>query len=211
MSGENTVPSPLLVTHTSPPVTVTAAGLTPTAICPTTAWVAGSIRDTVPPVRFTAQTELARARRPGYPRPPRRQPIPAESIRPTLLPGKPVGSPAHGRATATMHTAAATASAEPTASRRRGRRHTQPSSRRPAIWQARRPGRRGANPGRAAFRRGGAAAVPVQRGIVGENGGVQAPQRLSGIDPELGGEQVAEPPVGGQRVGLPAGTGTAPA
>ena len=52
-----TVPSPLLVTHTSPPVRATAAGLTPTGICCITAWVAGSIRDTVPPVPFTAQTE----------------------------------------------------------------------------------------------------------------------------------------------------------
>ena len=39
---------------------------------------------------------------------------------------------------------------------------------------------------------------------MGEDGGVQAPQRLPGIDPELVGEQVADPPVGGQRVGLPA-------
>ena len=42
---------------TSLGVTVTAAGLTRTGICCTTAWVAGSIRDTVPPVPFTAQTE----------------------------------------------------------------------------------------------------------------------------------------------------------
>ena len=39
---------------------------------------------------------------------------------------------------------------------------------------------------------------------MGENGGVQPPQRLPGVDAELGGEQVADPPVGGQRVGLPA-------
>ena len=38
--------------------------------------------------------------------------------------------------------------------------------------------------------------------VVGEDGGVQALQRLSGLDPELVGEQVADPPVGGQRVGL---------
>lgn len=33
---------------------------------------------------------------------------------------------------------------------------------------------------------------------MGENGGVKAPQRLSGIDPEFAGEQVADPPVGWQ-------------
>jgi hypothetical protein len=33
---------------------------------------------------------------------------------------------------------------------------------------------------------------------------VQGPQRLPGIDAELTGEQVADPPVGGQRAGLPA-------
>ena len=52
--------------------------------------------------------------------------------------------------------------------------------------------------------RGLAVAVPVQCRVVGEHGGVQALQRLAGIDAELPGEQVADPPVGGQRVGLPA-------
>ena len=33
---------------------------------------------------------------------------------------------------------------------------------------------------------------------------MQAPQRLPGIDPELVGEQIADTPVSGQRVGLPA-------
>ena len=33
---------------------------------------------------------------------------------------------------------------------------------------------------------------------------MEAPQRLPGIDAELIGEQVADPPVGGQRVSLPA-------
>ena len=45
--------------------------------------------------------------------------------------------------------------------------------------------------------------MPVERRVLGEHGGVQAPQRLPGIDAELAGEQVADPPVGGQRVGLP--------
>ena len=53
----DTVPSPLLVTHTSGPVTVTALGADPTGICCTTAWVAGSIRDSVPSALFTAHTE----------------------------------------------------------------------------------------------------------------------------------------------------------
>src|SRR6185503_7258962 len=131
----DTVPSPLLATHTSPPVTVRAAGSVPTGICCTTAWVTGLIRDTVPSVRPTAQTEPApNARLSGLPTAtaaPARPP--AASIRPTLLPGKPAGPPAHGRATATMHTAAATASAEPTASRRRPRHRAQASSRRPAA------------------------------------------------------------------------------
>ena len=37
---------------------------------------------------------------------------------------------------------------------------------------------------------------------MGEHGGVQAAQRLAGVDAELAGEQVAGPAVGGQRVGL---------
>ena len=44
----DTVPSPLLATHTSLPVTVTAAGSEPTGIVCTTAWVAGLIRDSGP-------------------------------------------------------------------------------------------------------------------------------------------------------------------
>ena len=47
-------------------------------------------------------------------------------------------------------------------------------------------------------------AVPVECGVVCQHGCVQALQRLSGIDAELTGQQVADPPVGGQRVGLPA-------
>ena len=39
---------------------------------------------------------------------------------------------------------------------------------------------------------------------MGENGLVQALQRLAGIDPELAGEQVADPAVAGQRLGLSA-------
>ena len=39
---------------------------------------------------------------------------------------------------------------------------------------------------------------------MGENGSVQALQRLAGIDPELAGEQVADTAVAGQRLGLPA-------
>src|SRR6185503_3484488 len=95
----DTVPSPLLATHTSPPVTVRAAGSVPTGICCTTAWVTGLIRDTVPAVRPTAQTEPApNARLSGLPTAtaaPARPP--AASIRPTLLPGKPAGPPAAGR------------------------------------------------------------------------------------------------------------------
>ena len=39
---------------------------------------------------------------------------------------------------------------------------------------------------------------------MGEDGGVQAPERLPGIDAELVGEQVADAAVGGERLGLPA-------
>ena len=39
---------------------------------------------------------------------------------------------------------------------------------------------------------------------MGQDGCVQALQRLPGIDAELTGEQVAGPPVGGERLGLPA-------
>ena len=53
----DTVPSPLLVTHTSAPVTVTAVGAEPTGMVCTTAWVAGLIRNTVPSALSTAQTE----------------------------------------------------------------------------------------------------------------------------------------------------------
>ena len=52
----DTDPSPLLATHTSWPVIATARGAEPTGIgC--TAWVAGSIRDSVPSAPSTAQTE----------------------------------------------------------------------------------------------------------------------------------------------------------
>ena len=51
-----TVPSPLLATHTSWPVIATARGAEPTGIC-CTAWVAGSIRDRMPSVLSTTQTE----------------------------------------------------------------------------------------------------------------------------------------------------------
>ncbi len=53
----DTVPSPLLATHTFSPVTATALGAEPTGICWTTAWVAGLIRDSLPSVLSTAQTE----------------------------------------------------------------------------------------------------------------------------------------------------------
>ena len=46
--------------------------------------------------------------------------------------------------------------------------------------------------------------MPVQRRVLGQHGCVQAPQRLAGVDAELTREQVADPPVGGQRVALPA-------
>ena len=49
----------------------------------------------------------------------------------------------------------------------------------------------------------GPVVVPVKRGVVSEDGGVQALQGLAGVDAEFTGEQVAHPPVGGQRVGLP--------
>jgi len=52
----DTVPSPLLVTHASGPVTATALGADPTGIC-CTAWVAGSIRASVPSALSTAHTE----------------------------------------------------------------------------------------------------------------------------------------------------------
>src|SRR5262249_7915717 len=51
---------------------------------------------------------------------------PCELIRLTLLPGRLVGSPAHGRATATMPAAAATARAEPIASKRGASRAVAP-------------------------------------------------------------------------------------
>jgi len=54
------------------------------------------------------------------------------------------------------------------------------------------------------FGRGGTVTGPVERRVLGEHGCVQPPQRLPRIDAELTGEQVADPPVGGQRVGLPA-------
>jgi hypothetical protein len=53
----DTVPSPLLVTHTSWPVMATAVGEDPTGICCTTAWVAGSIRHSVPSALSTAHTD----------------------------------------------------------------------------------------------------------------------------------------------------------
>jgi hypothetical protein len=51
---------------------------------------------------------------------------------------------------------------------------------------------------------GPAATVPIQSRIVGENRAVQVLQRLPWVDAKLPGEQVADPPVGGQRIGLPA-------
>jgi len=39
---------------------------------------------------------------------------------------------------------------------------------------------------------------------VGQDGCVQALQRLAGVDAQFVGQQAAGPPVGGQRVGLPA-------
>src|SRR5262249_12176654 len=54
----DTVPSPLLATHTLPsPVTATAAGPAPTGIWSTTMWVAGLIRNSMPSVPSTAQTD----------------------------------------------------------------------------------------------------------------------------------------------------------
>ena len=90
------------------------------------------------------------------------------------------------------------------ASRGRGRRHARSSARPPA--DRRRPGGRArgvAEPGPVTFRRGVTPAVPVERRVVGENGPVQALQRLAGIDPELTGEQIADTAVAGQRLGLP--------
>ena len=53
--------------------------------------------------------------------------------------------------------------------------------------------------------RGLAVTVPVQRRVLGEHRGVQPPHRLARVDAELTGQQVADPSVGGQRVGLQAG------
>ena len=57
---------------------------------------------------------------------------------------------------------------------------------------------------RVGFGRHMAATVPVQRLVVREDGHVQPPQRLPGVDAEFAGEQVADPPVGGQRLRLSA-------
>jgi hypothetical protein len=46
----------MLVTHASGPVIATALGADPTGICCCTAWVAGSIRASAPPLP-TAQTD----------------------------------------------------------------------------------------------------------------------------------------------------------
>ena len=67
----------------------------------------------------------------------------------------------------------------------------------------RRGHRRGAGVRGVAVGRDLAVTVPVQRRVLGQHGGVQASQRLAGVDAELAGQQVADPPVGGQRVGLP--------
>ena len=56
-----------------------------------------------------------------------------------------------------------------------------------------------------------ASRAPVKRGVVCQNGRMEALQRLPRVDAELVGEQVAGPPVGGQRLGPAARTGTAPA
>src|SRR5262249_6468379 len=116
----DTVASPLLVTHASWPVTVTADGSAPTGTCCTTAWVAGCTGHRVPLALSAAQTAPCPWPRPAGPRMLTGAPTrtPCELIRLTLLPGRLVGSPAHGRATATMPAAAATASAEPIASKR---------------------------------------------------------------------------------------------
>jgi hypothetical protein len=54
----DTVPSPLLATHTLPRrVTVTALGADPTGMVCTTAWLAGSIRYSLPSALSAAQTE----------------------------------------------------------------------------------------------------------------------------------------------------------
>ena len=107
-----------------------------------------------------------------------------------------------------MHAAAATASAEPMTSRRRPRhrahaRHTAWPGR-PARRFRRRGTIQDVGVGAVSFGRGGTVTVPVQRRVLCEHRCVQAPQRLAGVDAELAGEQVADPPVGGQRVGLPA-------
>ena len=49
-----------------------------------------------------------------------------------------------------------------------------------------------------------ASRAPVERWVVGQDGGVQALQRLAGVDAEFIGEQVTDAPVGGKRVRLPA-------
>src|SRR5262249_41756442 len=114
---------------------------------------------------------------------------PAGSIRPTLLAGNCAGaSPAHGRAATTMDTAAATASADPAARRApapprptrpttaaRGRPHSRLFGRRGRHWDA-----RVVTVGRVL-----AGTRPVQRRVVGQDGGVQALQRLGGVDAQF--------------------------
>jgi hypothetical protein len=53
----DTVPLPLLATHTSLSVTVTAVGAEPTGMVCTTARVAGLMRTSVPSVLSTAHSE----------------------------------------------------------------------------------------------------------------------------------------------------------
>ena len=48
-----------------------------------------------------------------------------------------------------------------------------------------------------------AAIAPVERWVVCQNGRVQVLRRFSGIDAELTGKQVADTPVGGERLSLP--------
>ena len=49
-----------------------------------------------------------------------------------------------------------------------------------------------------------AVTVPVEGRVVCQHRCVQSLQRLARVDAELVGQQIADPPVGGQRVGLPA-------
>src|ERR1700760_3247170 len=61
----DTVALPLLVTHTSGPVTVTSVGCGPTGMVSTTAWVSRLIRETVRSAVFTTHIEPSPYARPA--------------------------------------------------------------------------------------------------------------------------------------------------